>query len=102
MLPSNVGHQVQKGKPKIARVTTFRTISKLLQQSDIREYKDFFLNLPDIVTHNTFMDDNSGITSESYAILLPPRFLATQSQLPHTTTIPRTAAQLTSDKYNSR
>lgn len=39
-------HLVQKGRPKITNVTTFRTISKLFQSSDIKDYKDFVLKLP--------------------------------------------------------
>lgn len=40
-------------------VTTFRT-NRNFQLSDVREYKDFVLKLPDIGSHVTFMEDNNG------------------------------------------
>jgi hypothetical protein len=60
--------QALKGKPKIITVTTFRTISKLLKISDIMQYKNFILSMPDIDTYVTVLDDSSGKQKFKYQL----------------------------------
>jgi hypothetical protein len=61
-------HQVQKGRPNITNTTTFWTISKLFQFSNIQDYKDFVLKLPDINNHVALLEVDSDRSKFQYQI----------------------------------